>query len=254
MELAPVRLFPDYKWACQHRPPITLAVGGEQRMILPVHPHTSQDICELRYKAPKQSRWKNRFYSKNFDIEDYPPLCPPYNLQQCSQSWSWMAFFSLTVFKLLLCILCLCIPHTFYSRWKYQFYSENFDRGLPFCPPHNLQKCSQSWSWKAFFSLTVFNLLLCIFCLYLPQTFYSLLHENLFFPLHVAVLSTQMKECKGFDDILIRQTVYACCIVSRSNPFNLTTDSTCPFKVWSSLNLAISARLLACSAISVSSW
>ena len=48
-------------------------------------------------------------------------------------------------------------------------------------------------------------------------------------------------------------TVYACWIVSMSRFFNLTTDSTCPFSVCSSLNLAISALLLASSAIWFSS-
>ncbi|CAN0919692.1 hypothetical protein LINGRAHAP2_LOCUS31595 [Linum grandiflorum] len=42
-------------------------------------------------------------------------------------------------------------------------------------------------------------------------------------------------------------------MVSMSNPLSFTTDSTCPFSVWSSLSLATSARLLACSAISDSS-
>lgn len=40
-----------------------------------------------------------------------------------------------------------------------------------------------------------------------------------------------------FGLIISPQTVYACWIVSMSRPFNLTTDSTWPFSVWSSRNL-----------------
>lgn len=57
---------------------------------------------------------------------------------------------------------------------------------------------------------------------------------------------------KTADNMSSNQTVYACWIVLISSPFNLTTDSTCPFKVFNSLNLfRIANQITQCLLFSV---